>query len=363
MTRHFRRLALPLASLLGTGLAHAQTDGTAAKQKESPWVIAPTVSTNPAFGNGGGLVGMFFFDPNEAEGDSSPTSLVGAVGLYSDTDSHFAGLFTRTFWDDDSWRLSGGIVNGSIHHELDVESLGTRVDFTSRVNALVARYDRRVGGDFFLGGKAVVVDFDYEEGNAASSIYFPLFGVEDQFSAQIGVVAMHDSRDQIYYPQHGGWSEVNVMLVPEWLGSDDGYHYVEVFSNRYEALRPGHVLAGRVYGRFAPSDTPYSGLSTLGRQSDLRGYTAAEFVAENLLTLQLEYRWKFTDVLGVVAFGGVSELWNGDLSNWNGDTFHASGGGGLRITLNQTNQMNLRIDYAFGEDDEEGLYVSMGEAF
>lgn len=131
--------------------------------------MAPTVVTNPAFGNGGGLVGMHFFNPDEASDKVSPNSQVDLAGMYSDTDGCFGGLFAKTFWDRDTWRLTGGIA-------------------------------------------------------------------------------------------------------------------------------AGQVLATRAYTRLTPSNTPYAGL-------------------------------------------------------------------GLRITLNQANRMNLRFEYAWGDDDEEGRYVGMGEAF
>ncbi|MEN7973898.1 MAG: hypothetical protein ABFR47_08695, partial [Verrucomicrobiota bacterium] len=137
----------------------------------------------------------------------------------------------------------------------------------------------------------------------------------------------------------------------------------EGFSDQFIPLFDNHVLALRLYGRFTPSGTPYSGLSTLGRRSDLRGYTAGENVAENLIVLQSEYRVMFTPKVGAVAFLGISELYNGGLGNINSDTFYPSGGIGIRYMMNAENKMNFRFDYAWGEDEESGFYMSVGEAF
>ena len=68
-------------------------------------------------------------------------------------------------------------------------------------------------------------------------------------------------------------------------------------------------------------------------------------------------------VFGAVGFAGVSELFNGSFSNWNSETFHPNAGLGIRIMLNEANRMNFRIDYAWGDEDEEGLYVGVGEIF
>lgn len=305
---------------------------------------------------------MYFFrpDPNDLV---SPASTVSLVGLYSDTDSHFVGLFAKTFLKEDLWRVAAGAVNGTINNEFEIEGFNQNVEFANLVNAVFTRVDRRISGNYFIGGIAGVVDINYREGNDASKIYFDLFGVEDNLSGQFSLLGFHDSRDNVRYPEKGNYSEANVTFVPEWLGSVEGYHAVELFANQYISPFERQVLAMRIYGRFTPSDTPYSGLSSLGRQSDLRGYTSGENIAENLIALQAEYRWLLTRRLGAVGFVGVSELYNGSIGNINQDTFYPSAGLGLRYMMNEENKMNFRFDYAWGSSDEQGFYIGVGEAF
>jgi hypothetical protein len=40
-----------------------------------------------------------------------------------------------------------------------------------------------------------------------------------------------------------------------------------------------------------------------------------------------------------------------------------SGGAGIRFRLNQENRVNFRVDYAIGENDQDGFYVGVMEAF
>ena len=109
----------------------------------------------------------------------------------------------------------------------------------------------------------------------------------DSDGANLGLVASYDTRDNTRYPYKGIFSELGVTFVPEFLGSEESYHVFDAQVNVYKLVRPKQVLALRGYGRFTPSDTPYSGLSTLGRRSDLRGYTSGENVAENLISTQI----------------------------------------------------------------------------
>ena len=332
------------------------------ENKERSWMLAPLVVMNPAFGNGFGAVGMYFFNP-DPEDTVSPASSVGLTGLYSDTDSHFVGAFGKTFLKQDRWRVAAGMVNGKINNQFDIPNFNQTVEFSTKVNAVFTRVDRRVSGNYFVGATAGIVDIQYEPGNAASLIYFNIFDVQDNLSGQFSLLGFHDSRDDVRYPEKGNYSEANLTMVPEVLGSEEGYHALELFSNQYISPGDNQVLALRAYGRFTPSDTPYSGLSTLGRRSDLRGYTSGENIAENLMTLQAEYRWFFMKRLGAVGFAGISELYNGSLGNIDSDTFYPSAGLGLRYILNEENKMNFRFDYAWGSQDERGFYIGIGEAF
>lgn len=351
---------LVLSPVASHGMETTKIDAAEGDGKD--WIAAPLFVANPAFGNGFGAVGMSFFRPDPADA-VSPASTLGLVGLYSDTDSYFAGLFAKTFLKEDLWRVAGGAVNGRINNAFEIEGISQTVEFSTLVNALFTRIDRRMSGNWFLGGMAGVIDMNYREGNAASKIYFDLFDVKDNLSGQFALIGFHDSRDDVRYPASGNYSEATLGIVPEWLGSIEGYYALELFANQYISPLDRQVLALRAYGRFTPSDTPYSGLSTLGRQSDLRGYTMGEKVAENLIALQAEYRWLVTRRLGFVGFAGVSELYDGAIGSINSDTFHPSAGLGLRYMLSMENKMNFRIDYAWGSRDERGIYVGVGEAF
>ena len=131
--------------------------------------------------------------------------------------------------------------------------------------------------------------------------------------------------------------------------------------NGYKQYRPHHIVTGRLYGRFTPANTPYSGLSRLGQNSDLRGYVVGEHTANNLITAQLEYRWEFYKKWILVAFIGEAVLFDND--NIDSDSFYTSGGGGIRYRMSEERRVNFRIDYAAGEGNSEGLYVGLSEAF
>src|SRR6186713_3029901 len=93
-----------------------------AEAKESPFVIAPLVTSSPGFGSGVGVMSMFFYRPDETDKVSPNSSLMG-VGAYSDTDSYFFGLFNKLYLDEDHWRVDGGLMGARIRSDLTVEGV------------------------------------------------------------------------------------------------------------------------------------------------------------------------------------------------------------------------------------------------
>jgi outer membrane protein assembly factor BamA len=331
------------------------------EEKEKNFVVAPLVLSNPSFGNGGGLIGMYFYRLSPAD-TVSPPSFISVAGAYSDTESYFIGAYNYNFLNEDTWRLALGAGGGRLNNELDVPKIPT-AKFSTDIVGAYARSDWRVKGNWFLGVKGTCTDISFEAKNDAAKTYFKVFEVEDTTKGSFGPIVSYDSRDHPRYPHRGVLAQISLDFNPEWLGAEEGYDALEAYVNRYQKLREGHVLALRAYGRFTPSDTPYVGLSTLGRRSDLRGYTSGENIAENLLSTQAEYRWMLTKKFGVVGFVGIAALYDGGIDNIESDNVFFSGGAGIRYVLHEANRVHFRVDFAVGEDDEDGFYISISEAF
>ena len=128
-------------------------------------------------------------------------------------------------------------------------------------------------------------------------------------------------------------------------------------------LTAAHILALRLYGSSGTEDTPYSGKSRLGQQSDLRGFKSGEISGRTLLSGQAEIRWQFTERWGAVAFGGLAKLWDDDLEALITEDLYYSGGIGIRYMLNTDQKINFRIDVAVGNGDNQGIYIGIQEAF
>ncbi len=100
---------LPLLLFVFSGMTFAldneniklEENSEATEKKDSPWIITPTVSSDPKISTSvGALVGYVHrFD------EKSPASMFGATGAYSSSDSYYYGIFAKTYFNQDKHRL------------------------------------------------------------------------------------------------------------------------------------------------------------------------------------------------------------------------------------------------------------------
>ena len=325
------------------------------------FVVAPLVVSNPSFGTGTGVTGMYFFRPNEKD-TKSPKSFIQPIAIYSNTDSYLLGLTNMLYLNKDRFRLQVSMGRVRINNDFN-NHMGGRAKFTNLINGMQVRFSYRFAQRFFIGALYSISDKSYDPDDRETKAYLKSVDAEDTTTSGMGPTLTYDSRDSQHYPHSGIFSEIKFLSMLDAIGSDEEYDVLEGEFNNFYQYIPGHTLATRVYGRFTSSSTPYGGLSKLGQRNDLRGYTAGEYVAENLISAQIEYRWQLTKRWGLVGFAGIADLYDGSIRNTDTDNLFTSGGFGIRYMLQTVQRINFRVDFAFGEGDNDGVYVSIKEAF
>jgi hemolysin activation/secretion protein len=125
-------------------------------------------------------------------------------------------------------------------------------------------------------------------------------------------------------------------------------------------MREQDVLASRFIVRGTGGDAPFFLLSTIGGNTDLRGYPSGRYRDRYMYALQSEYRWQFNDNWIFTGFAGFGEVAN-EFSGFGGKILPAAGIG-VRFVLSQKHKVSLSADFAAGRDGSE-FYFGVGEAF
>lgn len=338
------------------------------------FVAVPLINNNPAMKTGFGGMGMYFFKFNQ-EDKLSPPSVANLVGLYSTNKSYFFFPMAKLYWGENKHRAT--LITGTlrVNNNFDYDYNGDDINlvFSELRYFITAEYSRRIVSDFYLGflylGTKTNYKFDQgtDEENEFTEYFFEQNGISDNFVSSIGLNFSFDNTDYPYYPTKGFDLSIRPKFNTSWLGSDNDYVDTDYALKGYTSLASNKVLAFSVNGGFATGDVPFDGYQNYGVRNSLRAYTTGKYKGRNMIAAQAEYRWNFYKRWGAVAFAGTGSIWGTDTDEEGQEVFNRdwlpSIGTGLRFMVSPAKKINLRLDYAWGVDGNQGLYFGVMEAF
>ncbi len=351
---------LSICILFSLGKLNAQKD-----DKRSSFIPLPIAFFTPETNWGLGAAGVYSF---RFEGDSlgSRPSQFQFGFAYTLRNQLLFYLPFQLFLKNGKYKVYGelgyyryiyefsGIGNEGFKEESELFS----VNFPRlRLNGLY-----QIKPDIFVGLRYWMDDYDIVEVEAEGLLAnAPIVGAEGGFLSGLGLVYNKDTRDQIFYPSKGVYTEAVVFLNHRAFGSDFNYSKFIFDHSIYRKTSWKHILAFNVYAELTAGNPPFNQLSLLGGTKRMRGYFEGAFRDKQYLTVQTEYRmplfWRFGLVL-FGAYGVVSE----DLGSIEIGNLKYSIGAGLRFLLDKKQKVNLRFDAGFGKNTS-GLYVTVSEAF
>ena len=336
----------------------AQTqNGTTSTERKGEWLFAPIPISSPTIGSGLQWAVARLFPFNKQD-EVSPASAVGVAGIITDSGSRGVAIGSRLYMKEDRFRVVVGVGDASIN--FNVYGIGKAAG--DRGIFVPVNVDGRGGiGEFPYGlrkgiyvgvrGQYRNVTLSLDEGRLQSSevtlqppdevanvigqIQNQLF---HQTTVSVGPRFEWDTRNNVFYPEHGFLINVASDFFSTGLGSKWSYQYYKASFNKYNLLSEHQVLAFRAMACAAAGDqVPIYDLCLFGTWNDLRGYAGGEYQDRRMFATQAEYRLMlpvkgFLGRFGVVAFGGVGAVAN-KFTDIGGDDLLSAGGGGLRFRL------------------------------
>jgi len=187
----------------------------------------------------------------------------------------------------------------------------------------------------------------------------------------VGIAAniLYDSRLNQITPTNGMYGKIVYRPNFTFLGSDNDWSSILIEARKYIHLSKNskNILALWSYNWLTLSGKPpYLFLPSTG-WDDLyntgRGYIQGRYRGKNMLYFETEYRFGITPngKIGGVVFANAQSFSKDIKSELN---VVAPGYGlGLRFKINKHSNTNVCIDYAFGTDGSNGIFVNLGEVF
>jgi len=232
---------------------------------------------------------------------------------------------------------------------------------------------RRIGGNFYIG---LGYNFDdywdiSQAGNKDGSVsdYTKYRIASRTIASGLTINSILDSRDNAINPSKGAYIGLQLRNNYKFFGGSNDWRSLIIDVRKYIKLPEGsdNVLALWSYDWLIISGKPpYLNLPATGWDANFatgRGYIQGRFRGSQMVYFESEYRYKITanGLLGGTVFLNAESLSAGKRTSL--QSIQPGYGPGLRIKLNKVSNTNISINYGFGNEHSNGLFISVGEAF
>jgi outer membrane protein assembly factor BamA len=177
-----------------------------------------------------------------------------------------------------------------------------------------------------------------------------------------GLVWNMDTRDDLFYPGRGVWTEGEIFVNNKLLGSDFNFTRFSIDAAAYFSRTNKRVLALNAWLTSIHGDPPFQQLAFIGGSKKMRGYFKGRLRDKALWMAQAEYRLLLSKRFGAAIFSGVGAV-SPNISSLFDQQVHFTFGAGLRFRLSKKDHINLRLDFGVNEQGEFFPYLTVKEAF
>ena len=175
-----------------------------------------------------------------------------------------------------------------------------------------------------------------------------------------------DSRDNILNATEGTFLEFTHGVYDRSMGSTNNYMLSQADFRKYFRTNPNklNIIAFELYTRLTWGNPSLLEHSALGGAELLRGFQEGRFRDRFAYFTQVEYRWQTFRRIGFVFYGGAGDVMS-EGESFEFKSLKYSLGTGIRLKIVEKENLNIRLDYAFGFGDEResNFYLGIAEAF
>ncbi|MDE6086432.1 MAG: BamA/TamA family outer membrane protein [Muribaculaceae bacterium] len=179
------------------------------------------------------------------------------------------------------------------------------------------------------------------------------------FNYGIGVMINYDTRDNLTAPKCGVNVSLKQRYYGKWMGNTYAFSSTEFVAAWYTAMWKDCTMALQYHTNVTYGDTPWGLLASMGGSHNMRGYYEGRYRDKGEMDVTLELRQRVYKRVGVVAWGGVGEVFP-KLSAINIHHLLPNYGFGFRWEFKKN--VNVRLDMGFGKN-QSGFVFNINEAF
>jgi hypothetical protein len=310
-------------------------------------------------------------------GPLSRISTIVASASYTQKKQFIMPLQTNFWTQDNNYDFIGNY--SYLKYPQSTYGLGSSSNINDKDHmnySLVQFYEtvlRHIDGNFYGG---IGYDFDdhwdiSQKGNHNGLVSdYTLYGTSTRSIASgFTVNGVLDSRDNAINPSLGAYVGIQYRSSEKFAGSTSNWGSLIIDARKYFKFPEDsdNVLALWSYDWLILTGKPaYLDLPATAWDANFatgRGYIQGRFRGSQMVYFESEYRYKITanGLLGGTIFVNAESFSAAQGTHL--QSIQPGYGPGLRIKLNKVSKTNISVNYGFGNEGSNGLFISVGEAF
>ena len=169
-----------------------------------------------------------------------------------------------------------------------------------------------------------------------------------------GLFAEWDSRNSIFTPDKGIRFRATGSLARNWLGSDEDYQQLDIYTNIFfQPVKPW-VCGFMAEWNMMSDDAPFYVLPYI----TMRGLSAAMYQGQQVLQFETEQRFDIVPRWSVLGFVGTGRTFSTN-EHLEDKTWYWAGGVGFRYLIARLFKIRMGVDIARGPD-QFAYYIVFG---
>lgn len=310
----------------------------------------------------GGIGGIYTFRSTE---DQKRPNSITLSAKYTQNKQYAIELIPDIYLKAENYRLKLNILYQKF--PLEFYGIGNSIsngeDYTPKEFKLGAILRRKIFEALNLGVQYEFTNIDIVEiikNGLLESGNIP--GSQGGKNSGIGLILEWDSRNRIFSATDGSFYQISLMTYKNFLGSNYDFSRYILDLRHYLLMFSSHTLSFQGLLKLSKGNPPFQKLALMGGRYSMRGYYEGQYRDKNMAAFQIEYRvipiwWR----IGIVGFFGLGGI-NNKVSSLKFSELKLAGGLGFRYQFDRGEGVNLRADFAYG-DDSSGYYLTIFEAF
>lgn len=335
--------------------------------KNLKFFALPVVLRTPETGWAFGLSGTITFKTTHPKDSLTRTSSVALYGIFSLREQNIQGLDASIFFPQEKYILNmnaGHLYFPDRFWGFGQNSKNEAMEKYIYEQIIVAPHlKRKIKGPFFGG---IIADYEQvikvlpTEKGLMDTLTFT--GKSAYRILGVGLSASYDTRNSAFWPTKGLFIQSQFVGFQKEWGSDFSFNKWITDIRYFKKIYKQHILAFQLYNYTTVGNTPLRSMGMLGGADNLRGYYQGRHMDKSMCSAIVEYRAPLFWRISAVAFGGIGDVYS-KTSDLSISEMKYSFGGGLRFAVQKKDRFNIRIDYGYSDNYNQGYYITLTEAF